>query len=225
MADTHTRTDTQLLAFLPDTVGKERSADLSRRGSPSYQQQRDILTTLRGHDYASQSRVLGAMTGGVFSDGSSTSTTAYHVDYTLFDVAVGETAGRIAAGTDAKFIGSTPDIETYDSDGTASEVLSADGKTKWVVFVVIDVNGTPELRGVAGAEADDGQEVKPTDAAIRTALDAAAISNVNDLAFVKVHEVLIQRVATDTITPTFTAVTTAAQLRARSRGVAWNAVS
>jgi len=128
----------------------------------------------------------------------------YRADYTAGALRVGGVYKRFAAGTDQKFLDGSPDIPSYNLDGSTITALSADGKTYWFALVAVLVAGTPSLRGVVGAEADNGAEVPLTAQQIRDALGAASIADVDADAFLVLARIKVQRVATDTITLTHT---------------------
>lgn len=133
---------------------------------------------------------------------SGASITAYACDIVGGDVLVGGTFGRIATADDQSIGDDESDIPGYDLDGTEITLLSADGKTYEVAIVAIDVDGEVELRAVAGAEANDGEEVGPTVAQIRDALIAAEIADHRDTVGLVIGRLKFKRVATDTITVT-----------------------
>lgn len=134
-------------------------------------------------------------------DGGAT-ISAYACDIVGGDVLVGGTFGRIATADDQTIGDDESDIPAYNLDGTELTLLSADGKTYDLAIVAIDVGGTIELRAVAGAEADDGEEVAPTAAQVRDALIAAEITNHRDSVGLIIGRLKFKRVATDTITVT-----------------------
>lgn len=68
------------------------------------------------------------------------------------------------------------------------------------------------MYAVFGDEAADGNEVAPTAAQIKTAITAADVTDLDETVGLIVARFKIQRVATDTITVTHTAVTTDASL-------------
>lgn len=163
----------------------------------------------------------------LLAEGSSISLTAYHFDVAAGVVSVGGVLGRIAADTDAKFVGTTPDITTYALDGSVAAVLADPDTTAWIVLVAILVNGAVELRGILGDAAADSEETEPTPQEIRDALEAANISGADLDAFGAYSRVKIQRVSgsPDTITTTVTAGTDAALSAERARGYSLAATS
>lgn len=128
----------------------------------------------------------------------------YRIDYTAGALRVGGVYKRFAAGTDQKFLDASPDIPSYNLDGTTITALTADGKTYWFALVAILVSGAVVLRGVAGAEADDASEVQLTAQQIRDALGSASISGADLGAISVLARIKVQRVATNTITLTHT---------------------
>lgn len=223
----NTRTDAQLLAEFPNAFLRKRGARNANGayGPVSYRAMQDALATLRTQNIQARSRVMDV--GGFQpSNPSSANTIAlYRIDYTAGTIRVNEAQKYFAAGTDVQFLG-TPTITSYDLDGTTMTALSEDGKTYWFTIVAIDVNGAVELRGIAGAEADDGSEAAVTDAQIKACLEAASIANIRTLTYVRVCDIKIQRVETDTITLTHKNVLTDDTLSAaRQLGAAWDAVS
>lgn len=220
----NTRTDTQLLDEFPSDRLKGRGANESDDGPVGYQAMVDLIATLRGQIIASKSGVVDA--GSLQTDDGTTSltTTEYYIKYTKGTVRLDGTAKHFAAADDQDLF---DEITSYDLAGDAAVALTADGKTYWVALVAVLVSDAIVLRAIFGDEADDTEEVAVTDAQIKTALEASAdAEDLTDTVFVRVADIKIQRVATDTITMTHTNVETDNTLSTRRHtGTVWNAVS
>ncbi len=165
--------------------------------------------------YRALSRVLGGLQS---ADGASQTTTVYQIDATAGHVLLGGVSGTIAA-LDDKDLLNPAHIKSYRLNGTAPVALTADGKTYAVALCVFLVSGTPALRAIFGAEANDGAEVAPTVAQCFSAMKAAAEAGYKGTPGLLVGRIKIQRVATNTITMTHSNVGTTAEL-ILSRGAA-----
>lgn len=174
------------------------------------------------------SRVEGADSALLSSDGAGTSITAYEIDLTTGIARVGGKMTSLPALNDEEIVGAGQWAKSYALDGEAPAVLSADGKTYEAAIVAI-LAGDPLVVDhaiVVGAEAADGAEVAPTEQQIRDALEAATTREtspllLSDLAvFLVVGRIKIQREAVDTIAMTHTAAASDAALKIeRARGV------
>lgn len=200
------QTDTAILAELPPSEFAGRQGGHSGVSRQKTQTLRDMFVTLRKDTYRNQTRVI---TGVVGDDATESDTiTDYYLKYTTGDIMIKGVVDHLVAADDQKFIGSAADITAYDLDGTAGTALSADGKTYWAVLVAILVSGAIQLRVVLGAEAADAAEVAVTPAQILSALTDASIAGADLEVYQVIHRFKIQRVATDTITKTFTSTST-----------------
>lgn len=133
--------------------------------------------------------------GMIAAAGSTPSVIAdYNLDLTAGEAFINAKHFITAALTDWDYIGNGYDGSNSTPESAAA-VLSADGKTYWGVLVLRYNGGSPELKMVLGAEADDGEEVAPTTAEITNAVDEGT--------WLEVARVKVQRVAVDTITETW----------------------
>lgn len=144
------------------------------------------MSRVRGDDDASL----------LVSDGTTGSTiTIYRIDYTAGSVLVAGLPGIVAAGTDVILVGAGNWTKSYQLDGTAAVVLTADGQTYDMALVAIVVDGAVELHAVFGDEAADTAEVAPTDTEISAALILAGITNLETRAGVIIGRAKIQQAA------------------------------
>lgn len=156
----------------------------------------DIVDNL----FRAQSRVLGADSTFVTTDGASLITTQYEIDMTAGTALLGGIFCDIAALNDQPIVGTDAWLKSYEADGTAPSVL-ADGKSYEVALVLILVDGAGELHAIFGAPADTGDELAPTYAQIRAALRAANIADYHDTPPLVVQRLNFAR-ETNTITGT-----------------------
>jgi hypothetical protein len=210
-----------LLAQVPDAVASTRSRGPNNRSPVKdvviHDAQRAIL--------AAMSRVTGADTTFLTTDGATKTIASYEIDIAAGTVIVGGVPGRLALIDDEDLLSISSLAAAVDLAGGAVAALSADGKTYDVAIVAILISGAVQLAAVFGAEADDTSEVAPTAAQIHTALAAAAIANHDSKAGVVVARVKIKRIATDTITYTHTAAASDDDLWAeRQVGTIWPTV-
>lgn len=121
----------------------------------------------------SLSRVLGDSTTLLAADGSSGSTTAiYRMDLSAGEALVGGALLDQAALTDTILLGVGTWGNSYNLLGGVPVALSAVGKTCMYVLVAVPISNVPTLCAVFGAEADDGDELIPTEDEIIAALRA-----------------------------------------------------
>ena len=197
------KTAPALLDNIPDAITQARSGggnNISRQHSP----------TIRDAIARSLTRVLGdSETELVTDDGSSSSTvSAYYVQYSAGAVLVGGVYKRFAAADDQDLL--NDDIVGHqiaiDDDGVITVDTPAaldDGDTVWVAIVAIVVNGAVQLRAIWGEAATDSEEVAVSDAHIKGALEAASITNLETHIAAVVGRIKIARSST-TITMTHT---------------------
>lgn len=149
-------------------------------------------------------KVTSADTALVPSDGAALTIAQYEIDLTVGRVYVNGVVGAIGALNDQPIVGTDAWAKSFKLDGTAAAVLSADGKTYDVAFVVFNLSGTPTLYAIFGAEEDDGSEAAPTAAQIKAAIEAADITGLDSSIGLIVGRTKFKRVAVDTITPVHT---------------------
>lgn len=215
MADSF-KTLQNMLDTFPDAEGRANSQHENSRGYLSMQAVRNLLQSVFAWAVAWTARMVDA--GLVFTNGTSGSTIAlYRVDYTVGDLVL-MVFKRFALAVDVIILGAGEWANSHTLAGATPVALTADGKTYWVVWVVILVSGTPELHVVFGDEADDASEVKPDETAIKTSLAASSISGYDPTLGLIIGETLIQRVAVNTINMTHTGVTVEALAAQRARG-------
>ena len=146
--------------------------------------------------FAYSSRVVGADTSGITTDGATQTIAAYGIDMTELTVMVGGVYDTIAALVDQDLLA---DITSYDLAGDAAVALTADGKTCLVALAVFLVNNALVLRGFFGAEAANGSEVEPSEAQIYAAMVLAGETNYLDTPGIVTARFLVQRTAVDTM--------------------------
>lgn len=158
--------------------------------------------------------VLTPATSLLPSNGGTMTTAQYQIDMTVGDVQIDGVYGRLAALNDVSILGTGQSANSYTLAGGVPVVLTADGKTRWVVVVVGLVAGVATRFYIWGAEANDGSEVAPTGAQCRAALVLAAPTDLDLTALLVVARIKVKRVATDTITYTVTDPAVTAALEA-----------
>jgi hypothetical protein len=95
-----------------------------------------------------------------------------YIKLTAGRASVGGVYGRFAVQDDYDLTNAA--VPFYDLTGADGAVPSADGKTYWVAVCLVVVGGVVTIATVAGDEADDGNEVEPSEEEIAAALKAAA---------------------------------------------------
>ncbi len=188
----------------------------------------DVQTALRRFDAVSHNgveraetreiarsltKVTGADTTLLTSDGGTISITAYEVDLATGGVLIGGMYKTIAALANKDLL-DPADVVCVDLDGVAAVAITADGKDVEVAMCAVVVNGAVVVRGVFGAEAATGAAVAPTAAqcAAALALYAEAHYLPSELGIVFAR-ILIDRAATDTVSMTHTAAASDGDLK------------
>lgn len=172
----------------------------------------DDLLALQREVIEIDTRIEGAATNLQTTAGAAETIAQYEIDLSGGFCKVAGYAAIITALNDQPIVGTDEWAKSFKLDGTAAEVLSADGQTYEAAFVVLlDIdgsgNGTLALHAFFGDEAADGAEVAPTGQQIRDAIDAAKAAGnlaatINADAFLVIGRATYQRVATDTMTVT-----------------------
>lgn len=167
--------------------------------------------------------ILGALnTGGISSNGATVNTTAIQIDLTTCDILLGGRPCRITALNDQPVFGSGAWARTLGLDGEAAVMPSAEGKTLEAALVAVLVEGAAVLYLICGDEADDGEQVAPTEAQIQTALELAAIADRDPTVGLIITRIKWARGATTTVTATHgDPAATASLAHERHHGCIW----
>lgn len=150
----------------------ERLYQLAATGSHGKGGPFDIIDNL----FRSQSRVLGADSTFVTTDGASLIATQYEINMAAGLALIGGVFADVAALSDQPIVGTDAWAKSWTLAGAAPAAL-ADGDSYEMALVLILVANAPELHAVFGAPADTGDEVAPTYAEIKTALRLAGIAD------------------------------------------------
>lgn len=128
------------------------------------------------------------------SDGASLAVDLYSIDLTVGGMLVGYNPYWQTALTDVVLVGAgSGAIPCYEFDGSPAAVLGTNNTDKHFALVALVVGAGVELHGVFGEEDATATAVPPNDAAIRAALDAAAIVGYDETCGLVVGRILFQR--------------------------------